>query len=53
MWLREDEVEGQSQECSQNEQGHADDAPGPAPVALKEVGGGHGRELRFSRGGHS
>ena len=40
--LRENEVSGQSQECSQNEQGHADDAPGPAPVAFEEVGGVHG-----------
>lgn len=40
--LRENEVAGQSQECSQNEQGHAEEAAGPAPIAFKEVGGGHG-----------
>ena len=41
-WLREDEIEGEGQNGSQNKQGHDQDASGPAPVAFKEVGGGHG-----------
>ena len=52
-WLREDEIDGEGQNGSQDKQGRAENAAGPAPVAFKEVGGGHGRELRFSRGGHS
>ena len=42
-WSREDEIDGEGQNGSQNKQGHDQDTAGPAPVAFKEVGGGHGR----------
>ena len=52
-WSREDEIDGEGQNGSQNKQGDPDQSDRPAPLVLEVVGGGHGRELRFSRGGHS
>ncbi len=42
VWLREDEIEGQREWYSQGKQGRDQDLAGPAPIAFKEVGGGHG-----------